>query len=164
MHHSSSLPFELQTLTRSSELINNGCLPNSCSHCLQIHSHLYSPSRIFFLIKDWYFIIHLCVYGYPSSLLRLVVKARSETNCWTHLPHLEGGEWVWGSFSQNFPLTQKLLSKNSKFSHYSLFSLIISYMWIHISNIYQQYIINKSSPQGTQDVCTIFLFTMHNNP
>ena len=32
-------------------------------------------------------------------------------------------------------------------------------MWAHISNIYQQYIINKSSPQWTQrtqDVCTIF--------
>ena len=40
-------------------------------------------------------------------------------------------------------------------------------MQAHISNIYQQYIINKSSPQGTQrtqDVCTIFLFIMDNNP
>jgi hypothetical protein len=33
-------------------------------------------------------------------------------------------------------------------------------MSTHINNIYQQYIINKSSPQGTQrtqDVCTIFI-------
>ena len=32
-------------------------------------------------------------------------------------------------------------------------------MWVHINNIYQQYIINKSSSQWTQrtqDVCTIF--------
>jgi hypothetical protein len=32
-------------------------------------------------------------------------------------------------------------------------------MSTHINNIYQQYIINKSSPQGTQrtqDVCKIF--------
>jgi hypothetical protein len=28
----------------------------------------------------------------PSSLLRLVVKACFDSNCWTHLPHLEWGE------------------------------------------------------------------------
>ena len=128
---------------------------NSFSHCLQIHSHLYSPCIIVFLIKDWNFIINLSVYGSPSILLRLVVKARSDTNCWTHLPHLEGGWMSVGLFFPKLPSCTK--THQLAFKIYSL-PIIVIYNQLDVS-IYQQYIINKSSPQWTQrtqDVCTIF--------
>jgi hypothetical protein len=51
---------------------------------------------------------------------------------------------------------------------FKIFSLLISVIYNQLDvNTYQQHIINKSSPQGTQrkqDVCTIFLFIMDFHP
>ena len=64
-----------------------------------------------------------------------------------------------GLFFQKLPSCTKLINQHSTFIHYPLLSFITSQMQAHINNIYQQYIINKSSSQWTQrtqDVCTIF--------
>jgi hypothetical protein len=101
-----------------------------------MYSHLYSPSRIVLLIKDWNFIIHLCVYGSPSSLLRLVVKAHSETNCWTHLPHLEGWMNECGALFSKTSLFNK-----TPYLTFNIYSSPIVVIYNHLDvNIYQQHI------------------------